>query len=137
MKTKSKRFLNLATLCLALLGTTLLMGQPVKAEVTKRSQGSDQSEVQEQNPYQEGKSKGHRLGLSEGKKKDAPPQPSNTLPDSNPYSSNSEQNYYYRKGYEEGYTQGYYQGKSESEQSEQDKAKNSNDESQSETQGNG
>lgn len=33
MKTKkSKRFLNLATLCLALLGTTLLMGRPVKAE---------------------------------------------------------------------------------------------------------
>ncbi|HEP4577285.1 TPA: hypothetical protein VCT85_001539, partial [Streptococcus pyogenes] len=32
MKTKSKRFLNLATLCLALLGTTLLMGQPIKAE---------------------------------------------------------------------------------------------------------
>ncbi|HER1857730.1 TPA: hypothetical protein VJO59_000472 [Streptococcus pyogenes] len=34
MKTKSKRFLNLATLCLALLGTTLLIAQPVKAEVT-------------------------------------------------------------------------------------------------------
>ncbi|HGK8122455.1 TPA: hypothetical protein ACJ7B5_001070, partial [Streptococcus pyogenes] len=33
MKTKSKRFLNLATLCLALLGTTLLMTRPVKAEV--------------------------------------------------------------------------------------------------------
>ncbi|HGI0567402.1 TPA: hypothetical protein ACJPUC_000373 [Streptococcus pyogenes] len=33
MKTKSKRFLNLATLSLALLGTTLLMAQPVKAEV--------------------------------------------------------------------------------------------------------
>ncbi|HEP1432178.1 TPA: hypothetical protein VB452_001302 [Streptococcus pyogenes] len=32
MKTKSKRFLNLATLCLALLGTALLMGHPVKAE---------------------------------------------------------------------------------------------------------
>ncbi|HHJ0088361.1 TPA: hypothetical protein ACQD5C_000223 [Streptococcus pyogenes] len=32
MKTKSKRFLNLVTLCLALLGTTLLMGRPVKAE---------------------------------------------------------------------------------------------------------
>ncbi|VHF36699.1 hypothetical protein [Streptococcus pyogenes] len=32
MKTRSKRFLNLATLCLALLGTTLLMGRPVKAE---------------------------------------------------------------------------------------------------------
>ncbi|VGV80336.1 Uncharacterised protein [Streptococcus pyogenes] len=32
MKTKSKRFLKLATLCLALLGTTLLMTQPVKAD---------------------------------------------------------------------------------------------------------
>ncbi|HGU2380035.1 TPA: hypothetical protein ACM7T7_001151 [Streptococcus pyogenes] len=32
MKTRSKRFLNLATLCLALLGTTLLMAQLVKAE---------------------------------------------------------------------------------------------------------
>ncbi|SUO45749.1 hypothetical membrane associated protein [Streptococcus pyogenes] len=30
MKTKSKRFLNLATLCLALLGTALLMGRPRK-----------------------------------------------------------------------------------------------------------
>ncbi|HEP1407799.1 TPA: hypothetical protein VCA58_000084 [Streptococcus pyogenes] len=32
MKTKSKRFLKLATLCLALLSTTLLTTQPVKAE---------------------------------------------------------------------------------------------------------
>ncbi|KGE59961.1 hypothetical protein SPYSS1447_0450 [Streptococcus pyogenes SS1447] len=32
MKTKSKRFVNIATLCLALLGTTLLMAHPVKAE---------------------------------------------------------------------------------------------------------
>ncbi|HEP1258346.1 TPA: hypothetical protein VB245_000307 [Streptococcus pyogenes] len=37
MKTKSKRFFNLATLCLALLGTTLLMGQPVKAEAIPQS----------------------------------------------------------------------------------------------------
>ncbi|HHJ7489270.1 TPA: hypothetical protein ACQM8N_000779 [Streptococcus pyogenes] len=35
MKTKSKRFLNLATLCLALLGTTLLTTQPVKAEAIR------------------------------------------------------------------------------------------------------
>ncbi|HEP6064562.1 hypothetical protein [Streptococcus pyogenes] len=34
MKTRPKRFLNLATLSLALLGTTLLMAQPVKAEIT-------------------------------------------------------------------------------------------------------
>ncbi|HHJ7300765.1 TPA: hypothetical protein ACQMX7_000730 [Streptococcus pyogenes] len=32
MKTKSKRFLNLATLCLALLSATLLVTQPVKAD---------------------------------------------------------------------------------------------------------
>ncbi|VGV69589.1 Uncharacterised protein [Streptococcus pyogenes] len=32
MKTKSKRFLKLAPLCLALLSTTLLTTQPVKAE---------------------------------------------------------------------------------------------------------
>ncbi|AKZ51048.1 TPA: hypothetical protein VIP22_000167 [Streptococcus pyogenes] len=32
MKTKSKRFLKLATLCLALLSTILLTIQPVKAE---------------------------------------------------------------------------------------------------------
>ncbi|HEQ9157568.1 TPA: hypothetical protein VIE79_000661 [Streptococcus pyogenes] len=49
MKTKkSKRFLNLATLCLALLGTTLLMGRPVKAEgsvVSDNSSGSTSSLV--------------------------------------------------------------------------------------------
>ncbi|HFK0961828.1 TPA: hypothetical protein ACGYRP_001283 [Streptococcus pyogenes] len=49
MKTKkSKRFLNLATLCLALLSTTLLMTQPVKAETEtgvqsiSRDTGTDQ-----------------------------------------------------------------------------------------------
>ncbi|VGU80776.1 Uncharacterised protein [Streptococcus pyogenes] len=41
MKTKSKRFLNLATLCLALLGTTLLMGRPVKAEGVPIRQGQE------------------------------------------------------------------------------------------------
>ncbi|HEP1548691.1 TPA: hypothetical protein VB530_001655 [Streptococcus pyogenes] len=45
MKTKSKRFLNLATLCLALLGTTLLMGRPVKAEgvAIERVQQTDEN----------------------------------------------------------------------------------------------
>ncbi|HES0871034.1 TPA: hypothetical protein VNH35_000794 [Streptococcus pyogenes] len=44
MKTKSKRFLNLATLCLALLGTTLLMTCPVKAEiVSTRPQSGENS----------------------------------------------------------------------------------------------
>ncbi|QCK28283.1 hypothetical protein [Streptococcus pyogenes] len=43
MKTKSKRFLNLATLCLALLGTTLLMTRPVKAEIVVTHQQSSDS----------------------------------------------------------------------------------------------
>ncbi|ESU87614.1 hypothetical protein HMPREF1241_0472 [Streptococcus pyogenes GA03799] len=45
MKTKSKRFLNLATLCLALLGTALLMGRPVKAEVEGQSISTEQTEM--------------------------------------------------------------------------------------------
>ncbi|VHC87150.1 Uncharacterised protein [Streptococcus pyogenes] len=40
MRTKSKHFLKLATLCLALLGTTLLTTQPVKAEGVQYSLGS-------------------------------------------------------------------------------------------------
>ncbi|HHJ9475937.1 TPA: hypothetical protein ACQNZQ_000285 [Streptococcus pyogenes] len=119
MKTKSKRFLNLATLCLALLGTTLLMAHPVKAEAVKRSEGSDKSKVQEQSPYEKGKLEGYKAGLDEGKKKEAPSEPSKKLPDSIPYDTHNDK-YYYRLGYEEGYTQGYYKGKSESGQSEQD-----------------
>lgn len=99
MKTKkSKRFLNLATLCLALLGTTLLMAHPVNAEVAKQSGGSDKSEVQEQSPYEKGKSEGYQLGLKEGKEKDAPSQPSKKLPDSNPYKT-PDQQFYYKQGY--------------------------------------
>ncbi|MEY1913124.1 hypothetical protein AB7826_03220 [Streptococcus pyogenes] len=51
MKTKSKRFLNLATLCLALLGTTLLMGRPVKAEVVSRDNSTEQTEYNEKTLY--------------------------------------------------------------------------------------
>ncbi|RXS32272.1 hypothetical protein [Streptococcus pyogenes] len=47
MKTKSKRFLKLATLCLALLSTTLLMTQPVKAEAVPQS--VEQGVTQERN----------------------------------------------------------------------------------------
>ncbi|HER7749287.1 TPA: hypothetical protein VO477_000604 [Streptococcus pyogenes] len=43
MKTRSKRFLNLATLCLALLGITLLMARPVKAEFVPTHQQSGES----------------------------------------------------------------------------------------------
>ncbi|HEP1617774.1 hypothetical protein R2618_04145 [Streptococcus pyogenes] len=44
MKTKSKRFLNLATLCLALLGTALLMTRPVKAEEVMQAPEAVQQE---------------------------------------------------------------------------------------------
>ncbi|VHF16388.1 Uncharacterised protein [Streptococcus pyogenes] len=74
MKTKSKRFLNLATLCLALLGTTLLMAHPVKAEVQviRQEQRSDtetsenQTDDTEMNKYLEGRKKGYGDGYSDG-----------------------------------------------------------------------
>lgn len=53
MKTKSKRFLNLATLCLALLGTTLLMARPVKAEVVMTQSPAGDSQVSEKNSEQQ------------------------------------------------------------------------------------
>ncbi|VGR10589.1 hypothetical membrane associated protein [Streptococcus pyogenes] len=53
MKTKSKRFLKLATLCLALLGTTLLTTQPVKAEVVlTQSPASDSHELEKNSEQQ-------------------------------------------------------------------------------------
>ncbi|HEP1338634.1 TPA: hypothetical protein VB390_000507 [Streptococcus pyogenes] len=53
MKTKSKRFLNLATLCLALLGTTLLMARPVKAEVVMTQSPAGDSQASEKNSEQQ------------------------------------------------------------------------------------
>ncbi|HFX5461455.1 TPA: hypothetical protein ACIE0U_000472 [Streptococcus pyogenes] len=64
MKTKSKRFLNLATLCLALLGTTLLMGRPVKAEISKVSPTSQASGFDK--AREKGDSDGYQFGLSGG-----------------------------------------------------------------------
>ncbi|AIG49969.1 hypothetical protein STAB901_01990 [Streptococcus pyogenes STAB901] len=64
MKTKSKRFLNLATLCLALLGTTLLMARPVKAEGPERDRVEDQ---ERENPYQKGLRDGNKAGYEQGK----------------------------------------------------------------------
>ncbi|VGU80744.1 Uncharacterised protein [Streptococcus pyogenes] len=65
MKTKSKRFLNLATLCLALLGTALLMGQPVKAEVTHSNQ--THTTEQSENSYEDSHKKGTQDGYEKGK----------------------------------------------------------------------
>lgn len=88
MKTRSKRFLNLATLCLALLGTTVLMGRPVKAEgsvVSDNSSGSTSSLVDGNErdkigrqyesgdltlPYNKGRYDGYIDGYEDGKNKE-------------------------------------------------------------------
>ncbi|HEQ9697594.1 TPA: hypothetical protein VIQ89_000266, partial [Streptococcus pyogenes] len=66
MKTKSKRFLNLATLCLALLGTALLMGQPVKAEgmtpVVPTVSGNSEGEGPEKYWWHRGYNDGYKEG---------------------------------------------------------------------------
>ncbi|HHD3994552.1 TPA: hypothetical protein ACNZEK_000673 [Streptococcus pyogenes] len=81
MKTKSKRFLNLATLCLALLGTTLLMGEPVKAEATRilnvqqeqpdissNTRGNGEQDDEAGARYAESHRKGTEDGYEAGKK---------------------------------------------------------------------
>ncbi|HFG8857326.1 TPA: hypothetical protein ACGI6T_000409 [Streptococcus pyogenes] len=118
MKTKSKRFLNLATLCLALLGTTLLMTCPVKAEgPTKRDRVVEDQERDD--PYQKGVRDGHRAGYEQGRQdrqtkkgsSDASPTPPSKAPDpeSNPYKEEDDKRRY-RLGWDTMYTSGYYQG---------------------------
>ncbi|ANC75281.1 TPA: hypothetical protein VIN91_000997 [Streptococcus pyogenes] len=85
MKTKSKRFLNLATLCLALLGTTLLTTQPVKAEVVmtqspaggsnssernSEQQDQDQDKVQQRGDSKEDWDRGYDDGYKKGEESD-------------------------------------------------------------------
>ncbi|HHJ7666684.1 TPA: hypothetical protein ACQNA7_000840 [Streptococcus pyogenes] len=97
MKTKSKRFLKLVTLCLALLSTTLLMTQPVKAEGVLDSSDSgeqlgnpvltenqrERKLIEEQyfgkwagkedlqDPYYKGKLDGYISGYEDGRKTDS------------------------------------------------------------------
>ncbi|HEP1458251.1 Uncharacterised protein [Streptococcus pyogenes] len=107
MKTKSKRFLNLATLCLALLGTTLLMGQPVKAE--EMMQKSDymaqflEGDSDEYPADLEARYKGYVDGYKEGLEgRDVPKRPNIQVPKDVPSSNDTE----YKDGYEEGFAKG-------------------------------
>ncbi|HGK8339529.1 TPA: hypothetical protein ACJ7E6_000462 [Streptococcus pyogenes] len=116
MKTKSKRFLNLATLCLALLGTTLLMGRPVNADTVKQGEGSDKSKVQQQSPYEKGVQDGHNAGYELGKQhrqqngsSDPTPPSKAPEPKSNPYETESEKQRY-KSGWDTMYIPGYYNG---------------------------
>ncbi|HER6426927.1 hypothetical protein [Streptococcus pyogenes] len=120
MKTKSKRFLNLATLCLALLGTALLMEQSAEAEViliprpdwTSRGSGSQaksQAKSQaEDDPHQRGRVDGHKAGLEAAKTGGNP----TISPDAVPklYGTNEEKNRSYRLGYTDMYRHGYFEG---------------------------
>ncbi|MFQ8307442.1 hypothetical protein [Streptococcus pyogenes] len=122
MKTKSKRFLNLATLCLALLGTTLLMEQPVKAQVVQ-SVGGDLSAEQEKikndymrrlglskltDQYQKNRFQGYLEGYENGQQPGAPEFPEKTErydPDPDPENPIAIDGY--GDGYGEGYADGY------------------------------
>ncbi|HER1696695.1 TPA: hypothetical protein VOU70_001667 [Streptococcus pyogenes] len=128
MKTKSKRFLNLATLCLALLGTTLLMAHPVKAEVEGNSDesslyisnndggGEGDDDLRERylterdlttdhlkDEYYQGGLDGYKDGYKDGSKSDAPRQPKD-----NPYEGEKGGNY--KTGYNDSYGSGYHYG---------------------------
>ncbi|HER4806562.1 TPA: hypothetical protein ACWWY2_000085 [Streptococcus pyogenes] len=112
MKTKSKRFLNLATLCLALLGTTLLMGQPVKAEVPRTEEVQQQPEENEdiKKEYMKrlgvtdsdlkekedlnNRVQGYLEGYANGQKPNAPEEPGDYDPD-------------FTDDYDDGYIEGY------------------------------
>ncbi|HER6861546.1 TPA: hypothetical protein VL850_001590 [Streptococcus pyogenes] len=120
MKTRSKRFLNLATLCLALLSTTLLTTQPVKAEVTRsnqthittksyedsRKQGTDDGY---ENGYSTNEDRdrefGQQKGIDDGKNGYWPNvnRQEITIPKGIDYPDE------YRDGYQEGYSQGWHQ----------------------------
>ncbi|VGT85517.1 hypothetical membrane associated protein [Streptococcus pyogenes] len=131
MKTKSKRFLNLATLCLALLGTTLLMGQPVKAEavLARGTQQTDENAEAEyyykeykedeykeymmhfgldgssEEPYYKGRFQGRLAGYKEGLKGSTRPETKDIqVPDG--FEGDARDGY--KDGYEEGFGAGEY-----------------------------
>lgn len=117
MKTKSKRFLNLATLCLALLGTTLLMGRPVNAEVTYTGErstsvngpGEDSSSEKTEQTSDSDKrdrNRGYEEGYKRGQESDNRVLDRGTI--EVPY--NVIDGVEYKDGYEQGFAAGWYDG---------------------------
>ncbi|HEP1338636.1 TPA: hypothetical protein VB390_000510 [Streptococcus pyogenes] len=125
MKTKSKRFLNLATLSLALLGTTLLMGRPVKAEVvlTRGTQQSGENaedsdakikkeylerykldKLEGQGQYYKDRFLGYLKGHKDGFKGIERPEPGD-IPVPTDFQGDPQD---YKDGYEEGFAEGRY-----------------------------
>ncbi|MEN4335013.1 hypothetical protein [Streptococcus pyogenes] len=117
MKTKSKRFLSLATLCLTLLGTTLLIEQPVKAEGSESRSGEQVTERRQSRTYGRGYSesykKGYDEGYAEGFKKDIPQYPENNenvINNNEYYTPDSRRGPYdpYSDGFDLGYAEGWH-----------------------------
>ncbi|EPB3262679.1 hypothetical protein ACEN5R_04835 [Streptococcus pyogenes] len=123
MKTKSKRFLNLATLCLALLGTTLLMEQPVKA--AEISSVRNQSE--RVRDYHEDYKEGFEAGQKAGQRVDAPESPVKT-DRFNPKSQDPNDGY--GDGYFNGYCEAWYKSHPHGESSQKNRVEESTDSSQ-------
>ncbi|VHB76394.1 Uncharacterised protein [Streptococcus pyogenes] len=106
MKTKSKRFLKLAPLCMALLGTTLLttQPQPVKAEgctpnvMEKGHESARQTLTDVGQTENDEYELGYKEGYEAGRKKGAPREP-----DDDALNNNS-------SSYGNGYYPGYYRG---------------------------
>ncbi|HHD3224546.1 TPA: hypothetical protein ACNZ1F_001742 [Streptococcus pyogenes] len=104
MKTRSKRFLKLATLCLALLGTTLLTTQPVKAEgstpnvVEKGHESARQALTDVGQTENDEYERGYKEGYEAGRKKGAPGKPNDDALNNKSSS------------YGDGYYSGYYRG---------------------------
>ncbi|HGM4715108.1 TPA: hypothetical protein ACKPTE_001746 [Streptococcus pyogenes] len=136
MKTKSKRFLNLATLCLALLSITLLTTQPVKAEVISEDPSGLTNYTEEQNnpwghqnsfgfsseksnnwgesvsSYDKGRVYGYNDGYKRGKEKDAPREFAEPIPSppTNGDYTDSDNIQWYEQGYKDTFKTGYYEG---------------------------
>ncbi|HEQ4500076.1 hypothetical protein [Streptococcus pyogenes] len=136
MKTRSKRFLNLATFCLALLSTTLLTTQPVKAEVISEDPSGLTNYTEEQNnpwghqnsfgfsseksnnwgesvsSYDKGRVDGYNDGYKRGKEKDAPREFAEPIPSppTNGDYTDSDNIQWYEQGYKDTFKTGYYEG---------------------------
>ncbi|HEP1711609.1 TPA: hypothetical protein ACNZ3U_001711 [Streptococcus pyogenes] len=113
MKTKSKRFLNLATLCLALLGTALLMGRPVKAEaaptdaLTSTISDNGEGEGSEKYWWYQGYKEGYKKGEKSETKEELNRRTFNQFPQGLPDSDHVNKGEY-MDGYETGYSAGWY-----------------------------
>ncbi|HER5493440.1 TPA: hypothetical protein ACF9RR_000471 [Streptococcus pyogenes] len=134
MKTKSKRFLNLATLCLALLGTTLLTTQPAEAEVILlpiNGNGSGGLNSQAEDDLKVDWYKGHKDGLKKG---EAASKREDLVREKIPVPQGVLDKTEYWDGYETGYSEGWYNkhGLDESNDSDTDSSQNKNSQEEKE-----